>query len=91
MKLSEFGVAVSGLLPPPDPMFNCTGTATNAPVVLTLIKPTSKPEVGAVGPTETVTESGVVPLVGETDSQLLFDVVVIDTANWPLVDVINKL
>lgn len=37
------------------------------------MNPTSLPEAGAVGPTDTETVSGVAPLVGETISQLLLE------------------
>ena len=43
------------------------------------MKPTLVPEVGAVAPTETVNESGVVPVLGVTANQLLVEKGVIVT------------
>ena len=62
-KLNELGVAVS--VPPPVPVTTrLTGTekAFCEPDVETVTKPPFVPDVGAFGPTDTVTVSGVVPL-----------------------------
>jgi len=72
LKLKEFGFATSGLVPV-EPAFNVTGMLSEPAEDVTLINAVLVPEVGALAPTETVIESGVVPLVGLTVSQLFAD------------------
>ena len=55
------------------------------------MNPTSVPEVGAVGPMETVRDSGVVPEVGVTTSQLFVETVAMVTAVAPDDDCRSKL
>jgi hypothetical protein len=69
-KLSEFGFTTSGLTPPEELAFRTTGMESEAPVAVMLMKPVSVPDVGAVGPMDTVSWSGVFPLEGVTISQL---------------------
>ena len=90
VKLSELGFAESGL-EPVELTFRTTATDKNAPGAVTLMKPTSVPDVGAPGPTETVNERGVVPLVGVTTSHLFVDVAEIVTLVGSLDDVSNKV
>jgi hypothetical protein len=71
MKLSEFGFAEIGLDPPLEAAFNVTGIERAAVPEVTLIKPTSTPEVGAPVPIETVRTKGVTPDSGVTVNQLL--------------------
>ena len=74
LKLSDVGLADSGLGPPVELALNCTGTDWNDPAEeLMLINPTSVPEVGAVEPIDTDSVAGVTPLVGLTMSQLLLE------------------
>ena len=56
-----------------------------------LMKATSVPDVGAPGPTETIKERGVVPLVGVTTSQLLLENVVTLTLTDPAEDVTSTV
>ena len=69
VKLNEFGVAVRGLVPP-ELAFKVTGMLRAPAEEVALIKATLVPDVGAFEPIETVNESGVVPLLGVTTSQL---------------------
>ena len=69
-KLSEFGLTESGLTPPCEFAFSTTGMVTEAPGAVTLINPVSVPEVGALGPIETVNCTGVFPPDGVTTNQL---------------------
>jgi hypothetical protein len=91
VKLSELGLAVSGLETPVELALSTTGTDKNAPAAETLMNPTSVPEVGAVGPMETARDSGVVPEVGATTSQLFVETVAMVTAVAPVDDCNSKL
>lgn len=73
LKLKEVGLVERGLGPPTALVLNWTGTETNDPAELILIKPTSVPEAGTVEPSETDNVVGLTPLVGLTISQLLFE------------------
>jgi hypothetical protein len=74
LKLSELGLAVSGLLAPDEFTFSVTGTVTeDGPGPRTLMNPVSVPEVGAPAPMETVSVSGVAPELGVATSQLLVE------------------
>lgn len=84
LKLKELGFAESGLVPPPELTLSCTGMDRNPADELTLMNPTSVPEVGAPAPTDTVRERGVVPLAGVTTSQLLLEKAATVTLTGPL-------
>ena len=73
LKLKDVGFADNGLAPPEGLALYITATLTNPEGELMLTNPTSVPEAGALAPTETDSVSGVVPLVGFTCSQLLFE------------------
>jgi hypothetical protein len=75
-KLKEFGFAESALAP--GNVSSSARTETEAPAALIFIKPSSVDRVERAGLTETVSCSGVVPLAGETCSQLLAEMA--DTA-----------
>lgn len=68
-KLSELGLAESGLGPPVELAFSVTGMDRVVVPERMLIKPTSKPEVGAPDPMDTVTTAGVVVLEEVAASQ----------------------
>jgi len=70
LKLSEVGFVEKGLGPVVALALRTTGIERNDPADERLIKPTSVPEAGAPAPTDTVSESGVFPLVGLTTNQL---------------------
>jgi hypothetical protein len=61
-KLSEFGLAESGLGAPVEFAFKVTGMDRVVVPETMLIKPTSRPEVGAPEPIETVRTAGVLVL-----------------------------
>ena len=73
LKLSEVGLVMSGLGALEGAALNWTATDANPAEELMLTNPTSLPETGAVGPTETETVRGVTPLVGLTISQPLLE------------------
>lgn len=77
VKLTEFGLAERGLVPG-EFALRVTGMLMDPAEEATLIKPALVPDVGAVEPMETIKDSGVIPLVGVTLSQLLAEVA--DTA-----------
>jgi hypothetical protein len=85
-KLKEFGLAERGL--DPGKVSISARTATEAPVALTFMKPSSVERVERAGLTETVTCSGVVPLVGVTCSQLLAEIADTETLVDPEEEVI---
>jgi hypothetical protein len=85
-KLSEFGVAERELVP--GKVLSSARTEREAPVAFMLMKPSSVDKLESAGFTDTVSCSGVVPLVGETLSQLLVEMVETDTLVAPLEDVI---
>jgi hypothetical protein len=72
-KLSDVGFADRTLDAPDEFALRMIGTARNDPADEMLRNPTSVPDAGALAPTETVSKSGVVPLVGLTVNQLLLE------------------
>jgi hypothetical protein len=86
LKLREFGIAASGLVPLGELALSDTGIERKFVVELMLMNPTSVPDVGAPAPTETLSESGVGPLVGVTTSQLLLEKAVTVMLVAPLED-----
>jgi hypothetical protein len=87
LKLNEFGLADRGLLAPDEFMLSVTGIVRNVgPGPAMLIKPTSLPVVGAPVPIDTVSESGVVPLVGVTTSQFVSEKVESEMFAGPLAE-----
>ena len=91
LKLSEFGLVESGLIPPVVLGLNTTGTERNPPEVLILMNPTSV-VVGAGELIDTAKTSGlaplIVPLVGLTCSQFVSEKAATVTFVCPLEDVI---
>jgi hypothetical protein len=85
-KLREFGLALMEPDGPVEFAFNVTGIEKFVVVEVTLMKPTSIPDVGAPAPTETVTNRGVVPLCGVTVSQLVSECEVTETFTLPVVE-----
>jgi hypothetical protein len=79
VKLSELGMADKGL-DPGEFALSVTGMIRDPAVEVTLMKPALVPEVGAPDPIETVSDSGVTPLLALTDSQ--FPVEDADTATF---------
>lgn len=72
-KLSELGLAESGLAPPCELTLRVTCTErTAAPGALMLMKPTSVPDDGPPWPTDTVIERGVAPPKGLMNNHGLF-------------------
>ena len=90
LKLNDVGLTKIELGAPDGLALYWTATETNPAEELILINPTSVPEAGAVGPTETETVSGVTPLVGLTISQLLLEKVDIVTFAGPVVEAICR-
>jgi hypothetical protein len=86
VKLREFGFAVRGL-GPGEFAFKVTGMLSELAPEAILMNPTDVPEAGAPAPTDTLSESGVMPLEGVTWSQLLFDSVETVTVAAPLEEV----
>jgi len=70
MKLSELGVAESGLATPDEFALRVTGMESVVLPDTTLTKPTCAPDVGAPEPIDTVTKDGVVALEAVATSQL---------------------
>jgi hypothetical protein len=70
-KLREFGVAERGLAP--AKVSSSARREREAPVALIFMKPSSVARLESAGFTETVSCSGVVPLVGVTISQPLLE------------------
>jgi hypothetical protein len=85
-KLSELGLAEIELVP--GNVLSSARTERDAPVAFMLMKPSSVDKLESAGFTDTVSCSGVVPLVGETVSQLLVETVDTETLTDPLEDVI---
>jgi len=86
-KLKEFGFAERGLAP--GKVSSSARTETEAPVATMFMKPSSVARAERAGLTDTVTWSGVVPLVGVTCSQLLAEVADTATLVDPAEEVIN--
>lgn len=89
IKLREFGLAEIGLATPFAFAFSVTGMEILVDPELTLMKPTSTPEVGAPAPIETVRVRGVLPAWGVTTSQLVSECAVTETVAVPVEDVSN--
>lgn len=84
-KLREFGFAEMPLVP--GTVSSSTRTETDAPVALMFMNPSSVERGESAGLTETVSCSGVVPLVGVTLSQPLDDAAETATLVDPVEDV----
>lgn len=92
LKLKEFGLAV--IVPDPvDPavLVSSTTSVTDCDPEMMVMKPTSGVTVESAGFTDTLTWSGVVPLVGVTDSQLVSDENLIVMLAGPTVEVILRV
>jgi hypothetical protein len=71
--------------------FNTTAMERDAPGVVTLMKPVSVPEVGAVGPMDTLRDKGVPPPLGLTCNQLLAEKAATVTLTDPGVELMRTV